>query len=112
MKRHPMHARFVAADLALVLGLTLAVPPTFAAEHANAASSRPIAAAASARVAAAPAKALAQAAPAPPSSAPARTSDKPFFKTTRGKVALVLIAGTLGYMGYSMSSDRVKSPAR
>ncbi len=112
MKRHRMHARSLAASLALVLGLTLAVPPAFAAEHANAASSRPIAVAASARVAAAPAKALAQAAPAAPSSAPARTSDKPFFRTTKGAIALVLIAATLGYMGYSMSSDRVKSPAR
>ena len=59
-----------------------------------------------------PAAALAQAASPAPAAAPAETGTKPFFKTTKGAVALVLIAGTLGYMAYSMSSDRVKSPAK
>lgn len=112
MDRHPMHTRFLAEALALVLGLTLAAPPASAAEPATAASPRPIAAAASAKVGALPAAGLAQAAPAPPAAAPAETGKKTFFKTTKGAVALVLIAGTLGYMAYSMSNDRIKSPAR
>ncbi len=112
MDRHPMHARLLAGALAFVLGLTLAAPPAFAAERANATSPRPIAAAGSAKVGALPAAGLAQAAPAPPATAPAETGKKPFFKTTKGAVALVLIAGTLGYMAYSMSNDRIKSPAK
>jgi hypothetical protein len=106
-------ARFLAGALALVVGLTLVAPPAFAAGPAGAPSPRPIAAAAAARVEALPAATLAQAAPAaqtPP--APAETGDKPFFKTTKGAIALVLLGGTLGYMAYSMSNDRVKSPAK
>lgn len=112
MKRHLMHARFLAGALPLVLGLTLAAPPAFAAEPANAATPHPIAAAANARVEALPAAALAQAAPAAPAGPPAETGGKPFFKTTTGVIALVVLGGTLGYMAYSMSNDRVKSPAR
>jgi len=106
------HARFLAGALALVLGSTLVAPPAFAAEPASAASPRPIAAAADAKVEALPAAALAQAAPAAPASAPVETGGKPFFKSTKGAVALVLMAGTLGYMGYSLSHDRIKSPAK
>jgi len=112
VKRHLMHARFLAGALAVVLGLTLAAPPVSAAEPATADSPRPIAAAANAKVRALPAEALAQAAPAAPAAAPAETEKRPFFKTTKGAIALVLIAGTLGYTAYSMSSDRIKSPAK
>ncbi len=106
-----MHARFLVLALTLVLGLTLTAPPAFAAEPATAASPLPIAAAANAKVEALPAEELAQAAPAAPA-APAEAGKKPFFKTTKGAIALVLIAGTLGYTAYSMSSDRIKSPAK
>jgi hypothetical protein len=106
------HARFLAGALALVLGLTLVAPPAFAAEPATVASPRPIAAAANAKVEALPGAVLAQAAPAAPAAAPAETGGKPFFKTTKGAIALALIAGTLGYMAYSMSNDRIKSPAK
>ena len=37
---------------------------------------------------------------------------KPFFKTTTGIVSLVLLGGALGYMAYSFSNGRVKSPAK
>ncbi len=111
MKRHLMHARFLAGALAIVLGLTLAAPPAFA-EPANATSPRPIATAATARVEALPAAALAQAAPAAPAAAPAETGKKPFFKTTKGAIALVLVAGTLGMTFYAFSNDRVRSPAK
>ena len=112
MTRSLKHARFLAGTLALVLGLTLVAPPAFAAGPATAASPRPIAAAATAKVEALPAATLAQAAPAAPAATPAETGSKPFFKTTKGAVALVLMAGALGYMGYSMSNDRIKSPAK
>jgi hypothetical protein len=105
------HARFLAGPLALVLGLTLGAPPAFAAGPASPASPRPIADAATAKVEALPAATLAQAAPAAPAAAE-ETGDKPFFKTTKGAIALVLLAGTLGYMAYSMDSDRIKSPAK
>jgi len=106
------HPRFLAGVLALVLGLTLVAPPAVAAGPATAASPRPIAAAATAKVEALPAATLAQAAQAAPAAAPAETSGKPFFKTTKGAIALVLLAGSLGYTFYSFSNDRVKSPAK
>jgi hypothetical protein len=109
--RYLAQARLLAGVLALIVGLTLVAPPAFAAGPAPG----PLAAAAAAKVQAAPAATLAQAAPATPAAkaaAPAPTGDKPFFKTTTGAISLVLIAGTLGYMGYSMSHDRIKSPAK
>ena len=112
MTRSLKHARFLAGALALVLGLTLVAPPAFAAEPATATSPRPIAAAATAKVEAMPAATLAQAAQTAPATAAAGTGDKPFFKTTKGAIALVLLGGTLGYMAYSWSNDRIKSPAK
>ena len=114
MTRYLKHARPLAGALALVVGWTLAAPPAFAAEPAPG----PITAAATAKVEAVPAATLAQAAPTTPAAkagsaaAPATTGEKPFLKTTKGAIALVLLAGTLGYMGYSMSHDRIKSPAK
>jgi len=112
--RYLKHARLLTGALALIVGLTLVAPPALAAEAAALADPRPITAAAAAKVEAMPAATLAQAAPAPKPAtvASAETGNKPFFKTTQGAIALVLLAGTLGYMGYSMSNDRVKSPAK
>jgi hypothetical protein len=106
------HTKLLAGALAFVVGLALVAPPAFAAGPAP--DPRPITAAAAAKVEAMPATTLAQAAPAtrPPTATAAEIGHKPFFKTTQGAIALVLMAGTLGYMGYSMSNDRVKSPAR
>ncbi len=112
MTRYLKHARLLAGALALVVGLTLVAPPAFAAEPAPGPAPRPIAAAATATVEAMPAASLAQAAQPAPATASASTGDKPFFKTTTGVISLVLLAGTLGYMGYSMSNDRIKSPAK
>jgi hypothetical protein len=110
--RYSKHARLLAGALALVVGSTLGAPPAFAASPAP--DPRPIATAATAKVEAMPAATLAQAAPAAPPApaAVAGTGDKPFFKTTKGAIALVLLAGGLGYMAYSMSNDRIKSPAK
>ena len=111
MKRYLSRARLLAGALALIVGVTLVAPPALAAGPAPG----PLAAAAAAKVEALPTDALAQAAPAAPAAkpaSPAPTGTKPFFKTTTGVISLVLLAGTLGYMGYSMSNDRVKSPAK
>jgi hypothetical protein len=112
--RYLKHARHLAGALALIVGLTLVAPPAFAAEAA--ADPRPIAAAATAKVEAMPAASLAQAAQTVPAAqaapATAATGDKPFFKTTKGVVALALLAGGLGYTVYSFSNDRVSSPQR
>jgi hypothetical protein len=111
--RYLKHARLLAGALAMTVGLTLVAPPAIAATPAPG----PLAAAATAKVESAPAEALVQAAQAAPAvqAAPASApveSGKPFFKTTKGVVALVLLAGSLGYMTYSFSNDRVSSPAR
>jgi hypothetical protein len=110
--RNLKQARLLAGALALVVGLTVVAPPAFAAGPAP--DPRPITAAAAAKVEAMPAASLAQAAPAtkPPTATAAETGTKPFFKTTKGVVALALLAGGLGYMTYSWSNDRVKSPAK
>ena len=111
MTRYLKQAKLLAGALALVVGLTVVAPPAFAAGPAP--DPRPITAAAAAKVEAMPATTLAQATPATkPPTATAEVGHKPFFKTTQGAIALVLMAGTLGYMGYSMSNDRVKSPAK
>jgi hypothetical protein len=112
--RSMKHARFLAGALALVLGLTLVAPPAFAAGPATATSPRPIAAAATAKVEALPAATLAQAAPAAPAAPTPAANEvgKPFLKTTKGAVALALLAGGFGYAFYSFSNGRVKSPAK
>ena len=108
MRLHSQLARLLGGALALVVGLTLAAPPALAAETATVALvSGPIAAAAVAKVEAMPA--ATQAAKATPATAP---GSKRFFSGPKGVIAIVLMAGTLGYMAHSMSSDRVKSPAR
>lgn len=113
MTRNLKQARLLAGALALVVGLTVVAPPAFAAGPVP--DPRPITAAAAAKVEAAPAEALAQAAPAvqaAPTAIPAEVGNKPFLKTTTGVIAISLLAGGLGYMAYSWSNDRVKSPAK
>jgi hypothetical protein len=112
--RYLRQAGPLAGILALVTGLTLVAPPAFAAEaqaSVPVAPNRPtLAVAAAAKVEAMPVAALAQAAPVVP--APTTTSDKPFLKSGKGAVAMVLMGSVLGYMAYSFSHDRVKSPAK
>ncbi len=105
MTRDLIRARSLAAFLALVVGLTFLAPPAFAA--APVAPVGPLAAAAAAKVQAAPAAALAQAAQASPAA-----NGKPFFKTTKGVVVLVLMAGAISWAAVSRSNDAVHSPGR
>jgi hypothetical protein len=110
VNRYLNRARPLAAFLAIALCSTVAAPPAAVAAPAPA---RPLAAAAEAAGAALPQSAVTQAPKAAPAAtAPVVSESKPFFKTTKGVVALVLMAGALGYMGYSFSNDRVSSPQR
>ncbi len=106
MTRDLIRARSLAAFLALVVGLTFLAPPAFAA--APVAPVGPLAAAAAAKVQAAPAAALAQAAQASPPAG----NGKPFFKTTKGVVVLVLMATAISWAAVSRSNDAVHSPGR
>jgi hypothetical protein len=108
VNRYLNRARPLAAFLAIALCSAVAAPPAAAAEPSPA---RPLAAAAEAAGPALSPSAVAQATQAAPS-APAVSDDKPFFKTTKGVLAVVLTGVALGYMGYAFSHDRVKSPAR
>ena len=112
MTRYSKHARLLAGALALVVGLTLVAPAGLRGEpgarpapdrHRRDRQGR-----GAARGHPGPGRPAAPPAPA----AVAGTGDKPFFKTTKGAIALVLLAGGLGYTAYSMSNDRVKSPAK
>jgi hypothetical protein len=113
-------ARPLAGALALLVGLTFVAPPAFAAESSApfATAAAPLAASAAAMVEALPAEAVAQATPAKPAvptaakPAATTTEGKSFFKTPTGIASLVLLGGALGYMAYSFSNGRVKSPAK
>ena len=110
MTRNLINARLVAASLALVVGLTLVAPPAFAAPLP--APARPLAAAATAKVKAMPVATLAPAAQATPAAATATQGGKPFFKSTKGIVVLVLMATAVSWAAVSRSQDAVHSPAR
>jgi hypothetical protein len=106
----------LAGLLAVVVGLTLAAPPASAADAiavTKAPARSPLAAATAAKLATlAPAPgAFAQAAPA---ADPAPSDDRPFFKTTKGVVALVLMVAGAAYVAYRIPKDneKVHSPIR
>lgn len=108
MSRNAPGARWLAAGLAALVGMTLS------AGTVAAAPARPIAAAAEAQVAALPAATLAQTpvSDVPASPSPSPSPSRPFFRSGKGALAGVLLAGMIGYTVYSFSNDRVKSPAR
>ena len=108
--------RPLAGLLAVVVGLTLAAPPASAADAVavtKAPARSPLAAATAAKLATlAPAPAaFAQAAP---GADPAPADNRPFFKTTKGVVALVLMVAGAGYVAYRIPKDneKVHSPIR
>jgi hypothetical protein len=106
--RYLKQARRLAGALALVVGLTLVAPPAFAAGPAPG----PLAAAVNAKVESMPAAAVVQAgAQAKPATVPAEVP-KPFFKTPKGVVALVLTAGATAWLIQSRNSNKVTSPGR
>ena len=108
--------RPLAGLLAVVVGLTLVAPPVSAADAVavtKVPARSPLAAATAAKLATlAPAPAaFAQAAPA---ADPAPADNRPFFKTTKGVVALVLMVAGAGYVAYRIPKDneKVHSPIR
>ena len=111
MMRQNLGSRTLAA---LLLGsLVPSLVPRVAAEEGAPApaiqqSPRSLRAAASATVARAD---VSHALQTPSSPSPATEPGKPFFKTTRGIVTAVLMAGGLGWVIYTTSHDRVRSPA-
>jgi len=111
---HLNRARPLAGMLALSLGLTLVAPPAFAAEAptAPAVPAPALAAAAAAKVEAMPAAAVTQAAQATPAPMSPATSGKPFFKSTKGVVVLVLMATAVTWAAVSRSQNAVHSPGR
>jgi hypothetical protein len=105
--------RLLAGSLVISL-LTLAGAPIASAETAVApAPAKPLAAAAAARGEALGAALAARPAINPQAAPPAAASDsKPFFKTTKGAVAIVAFIGATAFASWSLSHDRIKSPAR
>ena len=108
--------RPLAGLLAVVVGLTLAAPPASAAD-AVAVTKAPE----PSQLAATTAAKLATLAPAPgafaqaaPAADPAPADNRPFFKTTKGVVALVLMVAGAGYVAYRIPKDneKVHSPIR
>jgi hypothetical protein len=94
----------------LLVGLALLTPQAFAAEVVAPSNDRPITAAATAKVAnMSPRSSVAWAQEAKTAGS---GSSKPFFKTTKGAIALVLMAGGITWAAVSRSKDAVHSPAR
>jgi hypothetical protein len=95
--------------LAAVLSLGLATPLRVAGHSAEAGPLPvPLTLAASVHAARADLSLAVQDATAP---APPEESPKAFFKSRRGVVTVVLMAAGLGWVFYSKSHDRVRSPA-
>jgi hypothetical protein len=97
----------VAWGLALSTGLAVVASPVAGSER-PAATARPISASVAAAIQATgtPSGVLATQ---EPTAAPA---GQPFLKTTKGRVALALLAAGTGYAIYSKFNDRVHSPSR
>lgn len=100
----------VASWLLLGWGLPVCVPAIASAEPAPAALERPLARAVEQRLSRTTASTTTRFAQASGAD-PAPTPGQPFFKTRRGVVTGVLMAAGLGWVLYSKSHDRVRSPA-
>jgi hypothetical protein len=95
--------------------LTLAGAPIASAENAvvPAAKPGPLTAAAAASGAALGTQLAARPAISPQAAPQAAGSDsKPFLKSTKGVVAVLAFVGAAAFTGWSLSHDRIKSPAR
>lgn len=100
--------RCLSGALALILGLGVTVP-AMAAEATKLPPSTPLTSAVAAKLAqleSVPSTAFAQAAPT------ATAEPKPFLKTTKGVIAVTLLAGGLVWTVVSQQKDAVHSPAR
>ena len=100
--------RSIAAGVALSVALAVVAPPALAAPPAVSPVQKPtsLAASAAARLSAADTSVALQA-PAPAT----ETAGKPFIKTRKGALAMVLLAAGLTMVFVSYGNDRVKSPA-
>jgi hypothetical protein len=98
--------------LTVALGASLVVPPVWAADAAPRAER--VAPLSSAAVAPAgmkgPEAPRATQSPAPAPSA--STESKPFFKSTKGAIAIVMMAGVMAYTIHSRTCCAIHSPAR
>lgn len=110
--RTPWWTKTVAGALSVLLALAVGAAPLAAAEPSvppKAPARRTLAAAALASAEAREARAF-QA----PQGTPQAGTEEPrsFFGSTRGRIALVLLAAGVGWTIYSHSHDRIKSPIR
>lgn len=113
MKAHrtPRWTKAVSCALCMLLAAGAGAVPAWAdeAKVARSPAKAKLAAAALAAAAAADARAVQT----PPDPAPATTEEpKSFLGSTRGRIALVLLAAGIGWTIYSHSHDRIKSPIR
>ena len=113
MRRSLRRTRPWAGLLAAVVGLTLAAPPSWASEAMPAPAPAPqsLRAATAAKLATldtANGVRMSQ----DPGAAPASDAPKSFFKSRKGAIALLLLAGGTTWAVVSRNRDAVHSPAR
>ena len=99
----------LAGILALVMAMTFTAPAFAAEEIAAKAASQPLSAAVTAKLNSMPVPAAAVTQETP---ADTQSAGKPFFKSRKGAIALLLMAGGVGYTLYSKDKDRIHSPIR
>jgi hypothetical protein len=109
MKTGSRWVRPLPGAMALFVGLALLTPQVLAAEVAAPSNDRPITAAATAK--AASMNPRGRVAWTQDASTAGSGSSKPFFKTTKGAIVLVLMAGGITWAAVSRK-DAVHSPAR
>jgi hypothetical protein len=100
----------LAGILALVMAVTFTAPALAADEPVAPAKApaQPLSAAVTAQLEAMPVPAAAVT----QETAEPQSGGKSFFKSRKGAIALVLMAGGLGYTLYSKDKDRIHSPIR
>lgn len=110
--RNP-RTRAAIAALALTLGANAVAPTAWAGDSSpRATQATPIANAAAAKVGAMdPSKDL-RAAQAPAAAAGTTTESRPFFKSPKGAIAIVMMAGVMAYTIHSRTCCAIHSPGR
>ena len=104
--------RSLAGALTLFVGLALVAPPVRAGDAAATLKQRPTTLRAATEAKVANLNLSPRVDLSPEGDSASSSTSKPFFKTTKGVMALVLLAGGVTWAAVSRSKDAVHSPAR
>ena len=109
--RNPWTRTAIAA-LALTLGAGVVAPPAWAGDSSPRATQATPIANAAAKIGAMDASKGLRAAQAPATAAGTTTESRPFFKSPKGAIAIVMMAGVMAYTIHSRTCCAIQSPGR